>query len=236
MVKQLKKTVMVTLFSAAALLLFAAPADAVKSDDKTDVGVSFKADEPITPGENGPYKDNLALIWKPTEFAFGEQKAVANKATFNGIVSGEQYVVINDDRADAVTNPWKLSTKLTALVASDNTDLAGASLAIEFEDPEAYDIGTDIDTDTNDYKANKPDSSSLSALLPNSDIVLNSNTVTLVAAGTAEDILEKTTANAVKGGVSAKIKSTKLTVLDSSAAAGKSFKGQVIWTLDDLQP
>lgn len=234
MVKQLKKTVMVTLFSATALVLFATPADATTKDDKTDVGVSFKATGPNTPGENGPFKDNLALIWKPTAFTFGEQKAIADKATYNGTLSGQEYVVINDDRQDAETDRWELKAKLTELKSKDGAaKLANASLAIGFDAPQSYELGTNPDSSGNDYTPNKPTKDYLGELAPNSDIEASS-TVTLTAGGEAHQVLAKTNKNAVKGGVAAKISSTKLTVLSSKDLDGKSFNGQVIWTLDDF--
>lgn len=238
----MKKTLMITLLSAAALMLFATSADAKTFDDKTDVGVSFKSDEPTIPGENKPYKDNLSLVWKPSTFQFGEQRAVGNSATFSNTIKGNQYLVVNDDRKTTPT-PWSLTAKMSDLTATDGAKTLASKLTFNLGEAKSYKITndpTDLNED-NDYKVNKPDEAGvLGALDANAGITLGDGTskaVTLEAGNASSKvILEKKAANDVKGGVATLITDTKLVVTDaqSDSAAGESFTGYVTWTLDDL--
>lgn len=237
----MKKTLMITLLAATALMLFATPAEAKSFDDKTDVGVNFKSDEPTIPGENKPYKDNLALVWKPSSFQFGEQKAVGNSATFSNIVTGKQYIIVNDDRK-GVSTPWKLSAKLSELKSADGSKTLASKLTFKLGDLQSYDIGNVIGED-NDFVPNKPDASgALGEINANAGITLGdgaSKAITLDAGNTTGiSILDKKVANENKGGVATLISETKLIVTDAKAAsaAGESFTGYVTWTLDDLQP
>lgn len=242
----MKKTIMITLLSSAALMMFATNADAKSFDDRSDVGVSFKSEDPTIPGENKPYKDNLSLVWKPNSFEFGEQKAVAGIATFNNNVEGKQYLVVNDDRPDASLPAWTLSAKLSEMKATDGSDTKVASkLMYTLGDAQSYDIGTTIDPITNDYIAPNPSTeegaSSLDTLAADSKITLGgtNQAMTLEAGGkTSQVVMQKTEATATKGGYATLIKDTKLVVTDAKTAnaAGKKFSGQVTWTLDDLQP
>ncbi|MBP2100410.1 WxL domain-containing protein [Enterococcus rivorum] len=237
----MKKTLMITLLSATALTLFATSAEAKSFDEKTDVGVNFKSDEPTNPGDNKPYKDNLSLVWKPASFQFGEQKAVGNSATFSNTVTGKQYLIVNDDRK-ANSTPWKLSAKLSELKSADGSKTLASKLTFNLGDMQSYTIGTTIGED-NDFVPNKPDASgALGTLDPNAGITLGDGkvkTMTLEAGSTTgSSILEKKVANDVKGGVATLITDTKLVVTDAKAdqAAGESFTGYVTWTMDDLQP
>lgn len=223
-----------TLVASTALLAFAVPAQADEIDNaQTDVGVSFDTDGPNKP-EPGPFKDNLALVWTPTRFNFGKQEAVANIATYNNMVEGDQYIVVNDDRelVDSKTSAWKVSATLSDLVSTDSAATTlPAKLTFTLDDPEAYDIGL-VDPDTNDYLPN-PIEGNLSVLSGTHNIVTGS-AVTLEAGNTtAATILGKTTENGVVGGFATKLSNTKLTVTSSAGAAGKTFKGTVTWSLDD---
>ncbi|EOH96656.1 hypothetical protein UAW_01821 [Enterococcus haemoperoxidus ATCC BAA-382] len=236
----MKKAVLVTLLSTAALMAFATSADAKTYEDKTDVGVNFKSDEPTIPGENKPYKNNLSLVWKPSSFQFGEQKAVGASATFNNTVVGDQYLVVNDDR-QTVSTPWELKVKLSELTTADASKKLASKLTFNLNDAQAYDIGTTIGED-NDFIANKPgDEGVLKALDPNAGITLGDGKVKSLSveagATTQQPVLVKAKANDIKGGVSTLIKDVKLVVTDAQAdkASGESFTGQVSWTLDDLQ-
>ncbi|WP_348921151.1 hypothetical protein [Enterococcus rotai] len=235
-----KQLVLVSLLSAATVTMFATSADAKTFDDKSEVGVQFKSDDPTVPGENKPYKDNLSLVWKPNSFEFGQQKAVAGIATFNNTVTGDQYLVVNDDRPTESTGAWTLSAKMSDLV-SDATKLSGAKLTYTLEDAQSYDIGA-VDPSTNDFTPSNPaeDKTVLGTLDPNAAITLGDNgskNISLDAGSTTgKNIIAKTTANDVKGGVASKVTNVKLVVTDTKGAqaAGKSFTGSVTWTLDDL--
>ncbi|WP_086314565.1 hypothetical protein A5821_002147 [Enterococcus sp. 7F3_DIV0205] len=238
-----KQLVMISLLSAAAVTMFATSADAKTFDDKTDVGVQFKSDDPTIPGENKPYKDNLSLIWKPNSFEFGQQKAVAGIATFNNTITGDQYLVVNDDRPTETTGAWKLTAKMSKLVsdATDTKGLEGAKLTYTLDAAQSYDIGQ-VDPSTNDFTPKNPadDKTVLGTLDPNAAIQLGDGTstdMTLEAGSTTgKEVIAKTAANKVKGGVATKVTNVKLVVTDTKGAkaAGKSFSGSVTWTLDDL--
>ncbi|WP_348921000.1 WxL domain-containing protein [Enterococcus rotai] len=238
----MKKTLMITLLSSAALMLFATSADAKTFDDQTDVGVSFKSDDPTVIGDNQPFKDNLSLVWKPSAFQFGEQTAVGNSATFSNTVEGNQYLVVNDDRADDALTGWKLTAKMSELKSASGAKTLASKLTFNLGTAQAYRI-TDDPTklnDKNDYIVNKPDTEGVLTELEDAGIKLGdgaSKSIELVAGDTtSKTILGKETANGTKGGVATLIKDTKLVVADAEKdnAAGESFTGTVTWTLDDL--
>lgn len=233
----MKKFMIMGLLSVSTLAMFASTADAQTKEDKTDVGVSFKSDGANDNGENKPFKNNLSLVWKPTAFTFGEQKAVGGVATYNNTIKDNQYLIVNDDRTDATAgSQWLLSAKLSDMVASDETKLT-SNITFNLGDAQKYTIGTAIDPDTNDYIPAVPDASSLSSLDSTAGITIGDNqvkAVSLEAGATAPvALMSKKTKNTVTGGVATQISDTKLVVKDSKNAAGKSFKGSVTWTLDD---
>ncbi|MBO0475175.1 WxL domain-containing protein, partial [Enterococcus ureasiticus] len=204
------------------------------SKDSTDVGIRFDTDGPVKPGP-GPYKDNLALIWTPSRFDFGKQKATANIATFSNKVVGDQYLVVNDDRAseaEKTTSAWKLSATMSELVSKDSTKAElPAKLTFSLGDIESYDIG-DVDEETNDYYPN-PIEGNLGKLAEGSDTKLN-KAVSLEAGNTtAVELMGKTKANAVVDGFATKLSDTKLVVTTGTGAEGKNFSGQVNWSLDN---
>ncbi|MDR0922704.1 MAG: WxL domain-containing protein [Lactobacillales bacterium] len=234
-----KKLLITLLLSSSAMMMIAAPASAVQKNDKTDVGVSFKSDGPVNPGETGPFKGNLSLIWKPSKFMFGEQKALANKATFNNKVEGNQYIVANDDRSSAESTAWKLSAQFTKLSTADGKDELASNVSFVLGTAQSYNIGDAIDPETNDFIPNLPESpGALGTLNPGSGITVGdgSQEAVVLEAGntTGKTILEKKAKNDITGGVATKLTDVKLTVMDSSKAQGKSYSGQVIWTMDDL--
>ena len=239
-----KQLAMVSLLSVAAVSMFATSADAtVIKEAKTDVGIQFKSDEG-TVGEDGPFKDNLALVFRPGSFKFGNQEAVVGNATFNSIKpEKKQYLVVNDDRTEATTPAWTLSANMSALVSGAGTeavDLDGATLTYTLGDAKSYAIG-EFSEEKNDYIPVNPsdDASVLGTLAAGNDIVLGngtSKTVSLTAASASKTaILAKSKANAVKGGVATEITNVKLMVPDKGKKiAGKAFTGTVTWSLDDL--
>lgn len=233
----MKKIIVTTLLASSAFLFLVKTADAaVVGVDKSDVGVSFDTDGPVKPGP-GPYKDNLALVWTPSKFTFGQQTATAGIATYNNTVVGDQYLVVNDDRTGSTTSGWKVTAAFSDLVSTDSAATTlPAKLTFKLGDAEAYDIGTIIDPDTNDYVAN-PIAGNLSALAADNKVVIGqggSKDITLEAGNTtAQQIIGKSEANAVKGGFATKLSQTKLVVTSGTGAAGKAFKGSVTWSLDD---
>ena len=245
---KMKKAILVTLLSSAALMLFAAPADAKEKETKTDVGVSFKDDSPtISPEDMKPFKNNLAVVWKPASFQFGEQKAVAGTAIFNNVTGDNgglatanntdksQYLVVNDDRElkENKNSTWALKANMSELVTTDGaTKLDAAKLSMELNAPKMYNIGNVIGAD-NDYEPVAPwDAAALTDFDAKSGVEL-APTATLEAASTSKvDIVTKKTANDFKGGVATTIQNVKLYVNDANQN-GKAFTGTITWTLDD---
>ncbi|MDA9472335.1 WxL domain-containing protein [Enterococcus sp. 5H] len=236
----MKKILFTTLLASSALLIFAKPANAEEiGNEQTDLGISFDTDGPVKPGE-GPFKDNLALVWTPSKFDFGRQSATANIATYSNTVAGDQYVVVNDDRkgtateenGEEKTSAWKVTATLSKLVSKDSsaTELP-SKLTFTLGNPQSYDIG-EIDPDTNDFLPN-PIEGNLGTLADPNNIVVGRN-VTLEAGNTTgTNIIAKTQENSVKGGFATKLSDTKLTVTTGTGAAGKAFKGSVNWSLDN---
>lgn len=235
----MKKLLALTLVSATVLGLTALPANAAEVDkDTSDLGIQFDTDGPVKPGPD-PYKDNLALVWTPTKFDFGKQKAVGNSATYSNTVQGDQYVVVNDDRKGekddqgvVTTSGWKVTATLSNLVSTDTaaTNLP-ASLTFGLDAPQAYDIG-EVDPDTNDFLPNQIDGN-LSALAEPNNIVIGQNVVLEAGSTSALEILGKTKTDTMKDGFATKLKDTKLVVTSSTGAEGKKFKGAVTWSLDN---
>lgn len=236
----MKKILFTTLLASSALLIFAKPANAEEvGNEQTDLGISFDTDGPVKPGE-GPFKDNLALVWTPSKFDFGRQSATANIATYSNTVAGDQYVVVNDDRkgtateenGEEKTSAWKVTATLSKLVSKDSsaTELP-SKLTFTLGNPQSYDIG-EIDPDTNDFLPN-PIEGNLGTLANPNNIVVGRN-VTLEAGNTTgTNIIAKTQEDSVKGGFATKLSDTKLTVTTGTGAAGKAFKGSVNWSLDN---
>lgn len=218
-------------------MLFAQPAKAeVVDSDTSDVGIRFNTDGPEKPGP-GPYKDNLALVWTPSEFNFGKQKPQANVATYSNTVADSQYLVVNDDRAatsgETTHSAWKTTATLSELKATNGDETLSAKLTFGLSAPTAYDIG-EVDEDTNDYLPNPPQGNT-SALPEGNNIAIGQNVSLEAGSTSATNVLSKTKADSYKGGVATTVDKAKLVVTDAqgSAAAGKSFKGKVTWNLDN---
>jgi hypothetical protein len=235
----MKKALTITLFSAAALTLFAAPASAETNNkvQETEVGISFK-DNGTDIGE-GPFKDNLAIVFKPGAFQFGQQATVGSLATYSNTVTEEQYLVINDDRPDTKT-VWEVTAQMSALKnKAGDKDLA-SKLTFNLDAAKAYRIAdTDASLVNNDYVPNRPEKAGvLTDLDPSAGITLGDGTssaVELVAGGDPAVIMAKKGTNEFKNGVATLVKDTKLVVTDSKKidAAGNTFTGKVTWTLND---
>ncbi|MEI5990738.1 WxL domain-containing protein [Enterococcus crotali] len=253
----MKKAIMVTLLSSAALMLVATPANAAEKETKTDVGVSFISDDPTVEAEDmRPFKNNLAVVFKPSSFQFGNQKAVGGIAMFanttgdNGGTIGNkpttdksQYIVVNDDRdytqqgVDGKNSPWTLKANLSELKTSDGAaTLQSAKITMALNEPKLYNIGAALNEDETDFIGNKPWEEGALEALPNDTGVVAASTVTLEAGGTTKaDIFTKKDANTFRKGVSSVIQNVKLNIVDSDQQnlGGKSFTGKVHWTLND---
>lgn len=255
---KMKKAILATLLSATALTLFAAPASAATKNTKTDVGVQFKSDDPTveTGDEMKPYKNNLAVIFKPGSFEFGEVKSQIGSKTLNNIKGTNngldatisptgQYLVVNDDRDPAkqtggTNGAWNLTAQLSDLQTADKAEkLTSAKLEFRLDGLKKYNIGTALDTTGNDYIPAKPwDADVVTDFATNdSGVVAPDATKTLtLEAGVAQQvpILSKTAANSYRSGVITSIRDVKLSVIDANQK-DKAFTGTITWTLDDLE-
>ncbi|WP_242590040.1 hypothetical protein IGL98_002700 [Enterococcus sp. DIV0840] len=238
----MKKLVLTTLLASSALIVFAKTADAVEvGKDKTDAGIKFETDGPVKPG-SGPFKDNLSLVFVPSSFDFGNQKATANIATYSNTFKEDQYITVNDDRQGTTTGEgetavrttpaWKVTASMSDLVSTgDSATTLPSKLTFELGDPQAYTIGTKIDPDTNDFIPN-PVKDNMSKLPEPNNIVLGdgkTKTISLEAGKTtAAQVLGKSKSDAVTGGFATKLSNVKLSVTSGSNASGKTFKSSVI--------
>ncbi|MGX7150074.1 WxL domain-containing protein [Enterococcus ureasiticus] len=235
----MKKLFVLTLISATTLGFATIPASAAEVDkDTSDLGIQFDTDGPVKPGP-GPYKDNLALVWTPSKFDFGKQKAVGNSSTYNNTVQGDQFIVVNDDRAGetndqgvTTTSSWKVTATLSKLLSTDSsTTELPAKLTFGLDSPQAYNIG-EVDAETNDFTPN-PIEGNLSTLIDPNNIVVGKNVVLEAGNTSAVEMLGKTKADTMKDGFATKLTDTKLVVTSSTGAEGKKFKGAVTWSLDN---
>lgn len=242
----MRKKLSLSLFSLATLLLFVTitqkTSAASSFSDTSDVGVTFY-DGPIDNGNNKPYKNNLALVWKPSQFDFGSHKAVQSIVTYNNTIGDEknkQYLIVNDDRQDATTSGWSLSAKLSKLTSydKDQSNLT-AKLIYNLGTLQSYDIGTNIDETTEDYIPNNPNENPkcLSKLPANSGVALgvSGENAVLDAGGTSSTIImKKDNPNQSKGGFATEINKVQLIVVNAQKdkAGGKTYHGTVTWTLD----
>lgn len=258
----MKKLVMISLASVAAMMLYAKPADAIVREDNTDVGVSFKSNDDTIPGK-GPYKDNLALVWKPNAFQFGEQTAVAGTSTYNGVATKEpQYLVVNEDRPTDKISTWDLKATMSELqVKGVQAEGVSASLEFKMNELTEYNIGSKLNEE-NDYDAPNPSKNpdqengtdvpgtgrlSLGGAVDSDATGVNlggtladdkkSSTVKLEGNGqTSVVVMSKYKADyKEKGGYATEITDKKLTIVTSNASnlAGKKMSGVVTWTLND---
>ena len=256
----MKKAILATLLSATALTLFAAPASATEKTTKTDVGVQFKPSGPTIPAEDmKPFKDNLAVVFKPSSFKFGPAEAVAGAVKLNNVkgdnsnldgttISDQgQYLVVNDDRdleksAEKKNSPWTLKANMSELTTADGAaKLASAKLEMNLTGLKKYNIGSVIGAD-NDYVPMNPWDAAVNGVKPidnfavagESGVTLPTDTKVVLEAGSTSksEIMTKKTANEYKGGVATAITDVKLAILDADQD-GKSFAGTVTWYLDD---
>lgn len=235
----LKKVLLTAFVTTAALGLAAVPVSAKEvSKETTDLGISFETDGANKPGE-GPFKDNLAIVWTPSRMDFGTQKATGNIATYNNTVTDPQYLVVNDDRKteDGTFSAWKVNATLSNFTTGKaGDDNLAAKLTFTLGEVKKYDIGEDIDPATNDFKPAPLDNTSLTTFTPDDSIELGnkSKDVSLEANGTSSAaILAKNTTNKLNGGFATEIQNTKLVVTTDEKSAGKSYKATLSWSLED---
>jgi hypothetical protein len=257
---KMKKAILGTLLSVSALTLLAVPASAQEKKTQTEVGVQFKPSGPTIPAEDmKPYKDNLAVVFKPGSFQFGPvesalgSKTLSNVKGDNSSLDGDsisdqgQYLVVNDDRKledqpGGKNSPWTLKANMSELTTADGTSkLQAAKLEMNLTGLKKYNIGKVIGED-NDYIPMNPWGAAQDGVKPieeftdatESGVALPENTkVVLEAAATSQaEIFTKKVANEYKGGVATAIRDVRLAIMDANQD-GKSFTGNITWYLND---
>lgn len=246
--KMKKQLAIVSLLSVAAVSMLATSANAAEvSNETTEVGVEFKSSDGTEIGK-GPFKDNLALVFKPSTFQFGKQEATAGIATFQNTIKKPQYLVVNDDRPlDPTENnlsKWTLTSQLSEITTGTETTGLNAKLTYTLGTATEYKIGDNMNATGDDYLPNNPEKNPTDALggplnLGTEKLQLGdgtSSTVSLEAgAASTTDVIAKTEATTKKVGVASKVENVKLVVTNAerSGAAGKTYAGTVTWSLDD---
>lgn len=206
----------------------------------TDVGIGFKSDDDNAATE-GPFKDNLAMVFRPTEFTFGMNNKAGSASTFNNKGKGRQYLVVNDDRKGTDKGQaWTVKAQMTPLKAGSE-ELANAKLTFGNGAAKlfSYELGTTPDPLKDDYIPNTvndaTDGTQATSLSPLTDPSGYSagKTTTLEAGGAPIEMLAKEKNDADKtGGVAYQIENVKLNVLDTADLGGKQFTGTINWTLE----
>ncbi|MBP1042454.1 WxL domain-containing protein [Vagococcus sp. BWB3-3] len=211
------------------------------SKTSTDVGIGFKSDKDNEPTE-GPFKDNLALVFRPTEFQFGQSNKAGTASTFNNTRTGRQYIVVNDDRKGADKGQaWVVKAELSELTSGAET-LANATLTFGNGAPKLFDyvLGTTPHPSKDDYipadvndQDNGDQATSLKPIAAG-DTTYTAVSGSLTAGGkTQVAILSKDATDATKvGGIAYQMENVKLEVVDTSNLGGKSFEGTMTWTLE----
>ncbi|WP_314067973.1 WxL domain-containing protein [uncultured Vagococcus sp.] len=217
-------------------------ADNTASKTSTDVGIGFKSDDDNSATE-GPFKNNLAMVFRPTEFSFGMKNTAGAASTFSNTIKGNQYIVVNDDRSGTDKGQgWKVKAQMTELTSGTET-LANATLSFGNGAAKlfAYDLGNTPDpSKTDDYLPNKVDDeagnkpNSLSDFASGDNVYTPGDIRTLKAGdGSQVTMLEKKVDAADKvGGVAYQIENVKLDVVDTAKLGGKQFTGSINWTLE----
>lgn len=212
----------------------------------TDIGIGFKSDDDNSVTD-GPFKDNLAIVFRPTEFQFGSANKAGAATTFNNTRTGRQYIVVNDDRkGEDKGQSWSVKAQLSELKAG-NEKLANATMTFGNATPKLYDydLGTTPHPSKDDYLPNSVNdqtggllADSLTAIA-SPDGTYTTGSGSLAADGTSQmEVLAKKANSADKvGGIAYQIENVKLNVVDTSDLGGKNFTGTMSWTLEKtVQP
>ncbi|WP_207695946.1 hypothetical protein DOK67_0001100 [Enterococcus sp. DIV0212c] len=194
--------------------------------DKTDVEIGFQGANTPT---NGPFKNKLSLVYRPTAFKFGvNNDTTGTLTTFKNSITDKQYLVVNEDRETG--SKWDLTANLSELKTADGTQTLPATLQFTTDNFQGYDIGTNMNATNDDYIPNALTAEHLSVLKDPADILGGSNKV--VAGATDEvSVLKNSNAARGKGGVAARTRSAELVVANSSGLGGKKFSGEVSYSL-----
>lgn len=215
------------------------------TEANTDIGIGFGKGP--NAGTDGPFKDNLAMVFRPENFKFGTKNAAGSNAnTFSNQTEGRQYLVVNDDRNDESKGQgWTMTGQMTAL-KSGTTELTNAKLSFGSDSSSlfTYTLGTEYDEVKQDYipaevndNADGSQAASLAALAAGEKDKYITPVTTLQAGGGAVEVFQKTTADSQKGGVAYQMENVKLNIVNDSSLAGKQFVGSVTWVLGkDVKP
>lgn len=240
----MKKIILSTALVSAAFLgsVQLVSADEVKKAE-TPIGIEF---EKIGSEVEGPYKGVLTLAFKPSALEFGKYKAtgaqITAPATSLGGQNEKQWLVINDDRDNtAVTAPitdaesvkggtWNLTATMAEL--SDGKTAIPATLNLNFDDVQKYEMGTNPSDDNLDYEPVDPNAGGVTGALTGEHKIELNKAVSLEAGKTDEVVvIKKAEKTADKVGVATELTSSNLVVQPSKDYKGGKLTSKVTWTL-----
>lgn len=258
----MKKTILTACLASTMLLAGANLASAELTDvntydpnnpDKFKTNVEIEFEKSGTDIIDGPFKDRLAIVTKPSTIKFGKSKITGSAVVAKGDVGGgDAYLVVNDDRKN--TKPidpntgqehkndemikggkWVLKAKMEELKNVADNQTIPAKMAMNFENPKSYDIGTKLKAD-GDIDPNVPTEDGANATVKpfapgKGGNITVFDGVTLEAGGNEEAVLSKTERGDEEG-VATKFTGATLTTTEAvvNSKSGK-YTSKVVWTL-----
>ncbi len=200
--------------------------------EETKVEVKLFEDDGNNPGK-GPFKDRLAIVWKPNAFTFaGTATNAKTDLINNNPKKGTQVVTVNDDR-ETIT-PWELSAKLSNLTSSGG-NLASVMTITTNEKLYHYDMGDPVKDAAGNLELERvPVDHENHQEIAGGATVSLTDSIRLDAGGSKMPVIKKTDSTALTNGngVTGYVGDSKLTIADGVAAAAGTYEGVIEWTLE----
>ncbi|MGM0240866.1 WxL domain-containing protein [Enterococcus sp. AZ103] len=209
------------------LCLSGTTALAATQERSSDATIGFT--EPIVPG-------TLQFRHIPVSNAFDFGTSNAAPTGSNGVFNktGNAYVVIQDDRTEAIGNQWALSASLSQIThVSDPLDvLSGATLRFTGASRDYLDPTNDGMTPPAAGNGTIGNQSDSTAVATTTNVVLNQATSS--QSFPVELLRDGTSGASSREGYSAlEMSGINMTVVQDTANAGQ-YKGTITWSLNDL--
>lgn len=198
----------------------------LSSSDDTNVRIKDPDHHEVT----DPADSKLSLLYVPTIFGFGQQDkmnigttqtmALAPGSYHSKTVSEGFYVKLQDPRNNQSGNNWKLSAQLDYFSDSSTNIILTTQPVLTLDN-----CSTEV--------VNNPETASENGA-PTGDVTLNSPTVTLTGGGGTVPIMNSQ--NMKNKGTwifRAPFNDVKLQIPADVGEAGRAYKSELIWTLED---
>lgn len=198
----------------------------LSSSDDTNVRIKDPDHHEVT----DPADSKLSLLYVPTIFGFGQQDkmnigttqtmTLAPGSYHSTTVSEGFYVKLQDPRNNQSGNNWKLSAKLDYFADSVNSTILATQPVLTMGN-----CSTEV--------VNNPETASENGA-PTGDVTLNSPTVTLTGGGGTVPIMNsQNTKNKGTWIFRAPFNDIKLQIPADVGEAGRAYKSELIWALED---